>query len=124
PGETLAARPIAEALPGAVDLVGRTTLLEAAAVLTRAALFVGNDSGLMHVAAAAGAPTVGLFGPSRAEHYGPRGARAVAVRTPIPYERLFPPGYDRHTTPSLMTSLEVPPVLAACQRLLASCRTP
>jgi len=118
PGETADA--IAAALPGAHDLVGRTTPLEAAAVLARAALFVGNDSGLMHLAAAAGAPTVGLFGPSRVEHYGPRGARAVAVCTPIPYEQLFPPGYDRRTTPSLMTSLEVAPVLAACNRLLES----
>ena len=87
-------------------------------MLARAALFVGNDSGLMHMAAAAGAPTVGVFGPSRAEHYAPWGPRAEAVRTPEPYEALFPPGYDRRTTGSLMTSLAVAPVLAACRRVL------
>ena len=47
-----------------IDLVGRVDLLTAYACLKRVRLFVGNDSGLMHLAAAAGAPTVGLFGPS------------------------------------------------------------
>jgi ADP-heptose:LPS heptosyltransferase len=118
-GEEAVARPVLDGLPGALDLVGRTPLLVAGAVLARAALFVGNDSGLMHMAAAAGAPTVGVFGPSRAEHYGPWGPRAAAVRTPEPYEALFPPGYDRRTTGSLMGSLTVEPVLAACRRVLA-----
>jgi ADP-heptose:LPS heptosyltransferase len=41
-----------------IDMVGRTTLRQAAAVMKRCALFVGNDSGLMHVAAAVGTPVV------------------------------------------------------------------
>jgi hypothetical protein len=52
------------------------------------------------------------------EHYGPRGRQAVAVRTSEPYDALFPPGYDRHTTGSLMTSLSIEPVLEACRRVL------
>ena len=36
-------------------------------------MYVGNDSGLMHLAAAAGTPTLGLFGPSSASEYGPAG---------------------------------------------------
>src|SRR6185437_5322840 len=53
------ATPLLAALPAgrAIDLVGRADLLVAAAVLRRAALFIGNDTGLMHIAAAAGAPT-------------------------------------------------------------------
>jgi ADP-heptose:LPS heptosyltransferase len=67
-------------LPGAIDLVGRLTLPEAAACLRRCALFVGNDSGLMHLAAAAGAPTLGLFGPTPATEYAPSGRHtAVAL---------------------------------------------
>lgn len=120
PGEAPIARPIIDGIAGALDLVGRTPILVAGAVLARASLFVGNDSGLMHMAAAAGAPTVGLFGPSRVEHYAPWGPRALAVRTPEPYEALFPPNYDRRTTGSLMGSLAVGPVLDACQRLLAA----
>ena len=81
PGEAerAMAAPVLAALPRAVDLVGRLTLPEVAACLARCAVFVGNDSGLMHLAAAAGAPTLGLFGPTPASEYAPRGRRAAAV---------------------------------------------
>jgi ADP-heptose:LPS heptosyltransferase len=71
--------PVLEALPGALDLSGQLELPEAAAVLSRCALFVGNDSGLMHLSAAAGVPTLGLFGPTPADEYAPVGPRARAV---------------------------------------------
>jgi len=78
--ERALAAPVLAALPLAIDLVGSLTLPEAAACLARCGLFVGNDSGLMHLAAAAGAPTLGLFGPTPAEEYAPAGRRtAVAV---------------------------------------------
>jgi len=73
------AAPLLQALPEAIDLTGQLTVSEAAACLARAALFVGNDSGLMHLAAAAGAPTLGLFGPTNATEYAPSGRRAAAV---------------------------------------------
>ncbi|MEO8055344.1 MAG: lipopolysaccharide heptosyltransferase II [Acidobacteriota bacterium] len=46
------------------DLSGRTTLPEALGVLAAARLFVGNDSGLAHLASAAGTPSVVVFGPT------------------------------------------------------------
>jgi hypothetical protein len=52
------------------------------AALARAGLFVGNDSGASHLAAAAGAPTVALFGPTDPEVWSPVGPRVVAVRAP------------------------------------------
>ena len=67
------------ALPDAIDLVGRLSLPEVGACLARCAVFVGNDSGLMHLAAAAGAPTLGLFGPTPVEEYAPSGVSAAAV---------------------------------------------
>ena len=86
PGATEAAlaQPVLDALPDAIDLTGRLTLPEAAACLARTALFVGNDSGLMHLAAAAGAPTLGLFGPSPVDEYAPSGRRTAAVVAPGP----------------------------------------
>ncbi|HEY2051585.1 MAG TPA: glycosyltransferase family 9 protein [Caulobacteraceae bacterium] len=63
-----------------IDLVGREDLLTVYAALKRARLFIGCDSGLMHMAAAAGAPTLGLFGPSDERLYAPWGPRAKAVR--------------------------------------------
>ena len=78
--EAAAAAPLLAALPGAIDLVGKLAVPEAAACLRRCALFVGNDSGLMHLAASAGTPTLGLFGPTPADEYAPAGvATAVAI---------------------------------------------
>ncbi len=47
-----------------VDLSGKSSLPEALGILSHAALFVGNDSGLAHLAGAAGTPTVVVFGPT------------------------------------------------------------
>ena len=84
PGEAerAMAAPLLAALPKAIDLAGRLSLPQAAAVLRRCALYVGNDSGLMHLAAATGAPTLGLFGPTPAGEYAPIGRRAAIVRAP------------------------------------------
>jgi ADP-heptose:LPS heptosyltransferase len=79
PDERAMAEPLLAALPAAIDLVGVLSLAEVAAVLQRAALFIGNDSGLMHLAAAAGAPTIGLFGPTDAATYRPAGRCTTAV---------------------------------------------
>jgi heptosyltransferase III len=79
PAERAMAEPLLAALPEARDLVGILSLPEAAAVLERAALFLGNDSGLMHLSAATGAPTIGLFGPTDASTYRPSGHRATSV---------------------------------------------
>jgi ADP-heptose:LPS heptosyltransferase len=80
--ERAMAAPLLASLPGAIDLAGRLTLPEAAACLARAALYVGNDSGLMHLAAAAGAPTLGLFGPTPVAEYAPVGRRAGVACAP------------------------------------------
>ncbi|HPG65709.1 MAG TPA: glycosyltransferase family 9 protein [Candidatus Hydrogenedentes bacterium] len=53
-----------DAIDVGTSLRGRTTLREAACVLHAAAVFVGCDSGLMHVALAAGTRVVALFGPT------------------------------------------------------------
>jgi ADP-heptose:LPS heptosyltransferase len=51
------------------------------ALLARAGLFVGNDSGVTHLAAAGGAPTLALFGPTDPLQWAPVGARAAALRS-------------------------------------------
>lgn len=110
------AEPVLSALPGdrVIDLVGRVDLLTAYACLKRVALYVGNDSGLMHISAAAGAPTLGLFGPSRDELYAPWGPLAATVRTPQTFDALIgTPGYDHRTTDSLMDGLAVETVVAS-----------
>ncbi|QOX79025.1 glycosyltransferase family 9 protein [Trichlorobacter lovleyi] len=56
-----------------LDLAGRTSLAETAAVISRSALLISADSGLLHVAIGLGVPTVSLFGPGRALKWAPRG---------------------------------------------------
>jgi heptosyltransferase III len=121
--ERAQAAPLLAALPAArcLDLVGRTDLLTAAAVLERSALFIGNDTGIMHIAAAMRAPTLGLFGPSLPEHYAPWGPRSAVVRTTRSYAEIVgAPDYDYRTTETQMDSLSVDAVEAAARRLWTS----
>jgi heptosyltransferase-3 len=91
-----------------IDTVGRIDLPTVAACLRRCAFFIGNDSGLMHMAAACGIPTLGLFGPSRTEHYAPWGPHCAWVRTEQDYEALVrAPDFDHRTTGTLMDGLTV-----------------
>lgn len=81
PMDREAAAIIGRALPPErlVDMTGADLLVTGAA-MRQARLFVGNDSGMMHLAAASGAPTLGLFGPTDERLYGPWGERAAAAR--------------------------------------------
>jgi heptosyltransferase-3 len=101
PAEREIAERLLAALRDPIDLVGVLSLPEAAAVLQRSALFIGNDSGLMHLSAATGAPTIGLFGPTDAATYAPMGVCATAV------------------TAGSMDALSVDEVLKAARDLLA-----
>jgi ADP-heptose:LPS heptosyltransferase len=65
-----------------LNLAGRTDLSLAAALLMRASVFIGNDSGLGHIAAAVGRPTMTVFGPGRPERYRPWGSKTEVVRAP------------------------------------------
>lgn len=77
-------RPLADALLGALggeatDLTGVTNLNELAAVLAEADLFVGGDTGPMHIAQAVGTTVVALFGPTDPRWLGPRGPHDAVV---------------------------------------------
>ncbi|RKY65305.1 MAG: hypothetical protein DRP99_00395, partial [Candidatus Latescibacterota bacterium] len=55
-------------------------LRKVAGLLARCSAFVGNDSGIAHIAAAVGTPTVVIFGPTEPEVWGPRGRNVRVVR--------------------------------------------
>lgn len=115
PHEYAAAAATLAALPPArtVEAFG-LPLPTLAAAFSRAALYIGNDSGLMHLAAAAGVPTIGLFGPSRDEHYAPWGAGNRVVRTAAAYEQfLTPDGLDTAGAAEMMDSIAVETVYRA-----------
>ncbi|MBI4498928.1 MAG: glycosyltransferase family 9 protein [Chloroflexi bacterium] len=90
PGEAaLAAQAAAGVEPPPLDLAGRTTLGQLAAMLERCDVFLGSDSGVMHLAAAVGTPVVAVFGPSNHRAWGPwtgrgRESRATVLRVDLP----------------------------------------
>jgi lipopolysaccharide heptosyltransferase I len=113
-------RPLAEAIVAASDghakLAPPTSMTELGALCRRAAIFVGSDTGPMHLAVAVGTPTISLHGPSRAEWcgaYGPQNIRLqVCYEEGSAFER-------RKADDSAMRAIEVEMVAAACDRLLS-----
>ena len=118
--ERAQAEPILNALPKTqrLNLIGNQDLQTIAAFLKGCALYIGNDSGLMHLAAAMDTPTLGLFGPSRHQHYAPIGRYSRFIRTTTSYENLMQQ-YDSTQQPpqNLMTSLSVDMVYDAIQAM-------
>jgi lipopolysaccharide heptosyltransferase I len=118
-----AEKPLAEAIVasshGAVRLAPATNILELAALCRRAALFVGSDTGPMHLAVAVETPTVSLHGPSRAEWCGAYGRHNVRLQV----------SYDsggaekmRRADDSAMRAITVEMVSAACGEALGRAR--
>lgn len=123
PGEEEIARQVLETVPkdSQIDVIAKAGTGEAAAILARCALYIGNDSGLMHCAAASGIPTLGLFGPTRDDWYRPWGDHAAFVRTKESFTELTgAPDFDVKKTGSLMGALETVDVIKAAERLLNS----
>lgn len=123
PGEGPKCAPVLDVVPAdrRIDLIG-APLDETAACFERVALYIGNDSGLMHLAAAAGAPTIGLFGPTADSIYSPWGPKAVTVRVPRSLEEIRTEEGGEikwRTSRNHMEDLAVETVLDAATALLA-----
>ncbi|QKC91446.1 glycosyltransferase family 9 protein [Mesorhizobium sp. NZP2234] len=116
-----AARIIARTATPVVDLVGTLSLNTLLAVLKQARLFLGNESGPMHIAAAAGIPVVGLFGLTNPSRWGPLGVPSIALRPPMPCDCVAK-GLCRRTDPRkacCVWRLKVRPVVEAAREILA-----
>ncbi|BCA54237.1 putative Lipopolysaccharide heptosyltransferase III [Nitrospira sp. KM1] len=98
-------------------LAGRASLRLFAAVLKRASLFVGNDSGAMHMASAVGTPVVALFGPSNPREWGPRGGPVEVIYKGIDCRVCFHPTCRRGDQ-NCMQLISVEEVMEAVGRLL------
>ncbi len=104
--ERLSAADMGIALPDAMILPASLSLPLLGACMARLRLYIGNDNSLLHLAAAAGAPTLGLFGRSRADEYAPAGLHAAAVAAAGPHGD------------AAMEGLTVDAVFAAAKKLL------
>ena len=93
--------------------------------MARCAMYIGNDSGLMHLAAASGTPTLGLFGPSPEQRYHPWGKNAAFTRTRESHSELVEaPGFDHRNQTTLMDSLTVDAAVQAAEDLWRRCINP
>ena len=99
---------------GAVARPVNCSVSELIALTRRASLFVGGDTGPMHLAAALGVPIVALFGPTRPERNGPYATRSVVLRSPESVD------HSSHTDkPDLgLHSIKPEQVIAAADKLM------
>ena len=117
--ERTRALPLFDALPAdrLIDLFG-LGLLASYECIRRCVMFIGNDSGLMHLSAASGVPTLGLFGPTQDRYYRPWGDHTAIVRTQESFDELVhAPDFDHRTTGTLMDGLSVDAVANAANGL-------
>lgn len=123
--EAAQAQVIATAIPGALNLAGMTSLKEMAGVIAAADLFIGNDSGPMHIAAALGVKTLAIFG---AGHPGktaplPNGAQVVTLHAGMacsPCKQKFWKECDPlpNGRPACLEAIPAAAAIAAAVRLL------
>jgi len=109
----------------AVNLEGKTTLGQLAAILKRCDLFIGADSGVMHLAAAVGTPLVAIFGPSNHRAWGPwpREGRHIILRADLPCSPCSYVGYsvgqrEGCQAMTCMKAITAEAVLAAAESIL------
>ena len=106
-----------------IDLTGKTSLLQLAALLERCHLLVTNDTGTMHVATAVGTPVVALFGSTDPITTGPWGDRHVVVKKEVPcspcWKRICP---TDHRCMKLITVNEVEEIVDSKLRELTDKR--
>ncbi len=108
------------------SLAGKGNIKVAAAILEQVDLFIGNDAGLMHIAAAVKAPTVAIFGLSNHKAWGPYTSEqklATVVRLDLPCMPCFYRDHQLGTpegcaTRDCLAMLGTDPVAAAARRIL------
>lgn len=101
---------------GAALVACRTSLRELAGLANRCKFFIGGDTGPMHIAAAVGAPCVGLFGTTRPEESGAYGPQHVAV------QKRYQSGscrVRRNANNDAMRDISVADVVSACRQMVS-----
>ncbi len=105
----------------AAILAPRTSLGELASISRKATIFVGSDTGPLHIAVAAGTRCVGLYGPMSAKRNGPYGPENRSVQIRSPEGTNINP---HHAPRDLMDAIEAQHVIDACEEILISPRQP
>ncbi len=106
----------------AINASGLFTVKQSAELIKNCSMFISNDSGMMHVAAAEGVKTIGLFGPNTPILWGPYGKHNISIKAKIaPFmDNTKPELVPKHLTKkqkTCMDTIEVNEVLNAVKRL-------
>ncbi len=106
-----AAEAIEAALVGLayVNLAGRTTLAQVAAVVSKMSVYVSADTGVLHLAYAVGTPTVHLFGPGVLTKWGPPGRRFTSIAAHAPCSPCTIYGYTPPCCQGMICMLGITP---------------
>ena len=102
-------------------MAGRTTIKQFAAIAKRSVLFVGSDSGAMHIAAAVGTSVVALFGPSNPVEWGPHGGAVEVIYKGLDCRVCFHPTCLRGEQ-NCMQLIAIDEVMMAAARLMGLAR--
>jgi len=114
--EKFAAEQVVAGSNGFSTLAPETTLSQLGSLIRRASLFVGSDTGPMHLSVAIGTPTIGLIGPMPIERVCPYGRNNVGIQS----IRLLK-GSNRKTECVPMQSISTDEVQQACNRIMDRC---
>lgn len=103
-----------------LNLAGRTSLIESAALIHNSRVLISGDSGLLHIATGLGVPTVSLFGPSNTRKWAPKGEHHIVVSGKLPCSPCSKFGYTPRCpiNAKCMADITVEEVVAAVKKLL------
>jgi heptosyltransferase I len=101
----------------AIDLCGKTTLKQLSYVMQKSALFIGGDTGPMHLAVSMNTPVIAIFGPTDPKRNGPYGQKNTVIQS----GSRCSPCFKRHCTPlKCMEAITVEDVLQASKKYLSN----
>jgi lipopolysaccharide heptosyltransferase II len=103
-----------------LNLAGKTSLIEAAAIIEKSSVLLSADSGVLHMGVGLGGPTVSLFGPGIAKKWAPRGNRHIVINRRLPCSPCTKFGYTPKCpiNTGCMADITVAEVVAAVEKLL------
>lgn len=121
PGEENTQRQMAELMDYPAILVSGTNLRELSALIQQCSLYIGNDTGPMHIAAAVGTRVISLFGPTDSRRSGPYGKGHIVISEKVPCSPCHPgkkPGHCKLHVCKAMELITVERVIRVMEKIL------
>ena len=101
-----------------INVVGKTSLRQTAALIEKCKIFISNDTGPMHIAAAMGVPVVAIFGPTNFYRTSPFGKQHIIVKSDLPCVPCYRGGNAKCDEIRCLKLISVDDVLNAVESLI------